>query len=265
MVSSSSSCVNQATLSGRRENDNDDEDDESSKQLSQPTKPTNTRRMLAPFKRSATLKSGCSLQDLKSSPAGTSMNVSGATPTAPPTSGGAAKSAWGSRAKLQRQRSSQQQASNTRNPFRPSRSLLLLAQNQHIPQASAQLDCLVSRQQADYLQYAQYAAAAAAAAASNRNNSNNNSNNCNHPTTWDAGQSPTSQAVNFALDQQPISILSPAQHHHHHHNSSSNSTKHQHHPQITSQNSIMLESSGSNALSKWARAHSDICAYVITR
>uniref|UniRef100_A0A6G1S3Y8 Solute carrier family 35 member F4 n=1 Tax=Aceria tosichella TaxID=561515 RepID=A0A6G1S3Y8_9ACAR len=83
------------------------------------------------------------------------------------------------RPKLERQRSSQVSSSSNalsspspnvtsttatpghphrqqRNPFRSSKSMLLLAQNQHIPQATAQLDCFMSKQQADFINYANY-------------------------------------------------------------------------------------------------------------
>lgn len=156
-----------------------------SAQESQPSRAAAiARRMLVPaLGRSSTLKSG-SLQDLKSTQA---RQPGAASPGLRPASGqllGSASGGGGSPAsveqqqpaaaqvkpKLQRQRSSQASSATRgpRNPFRSSKSMLLLAQNQHIPQASAQLDCFMRGQQVDFLNYAQLAAAAAATSPSAR-------------------------------------------------------------------------------------------------
>ena len=136
-----------------------------------PTRRPPTRRKLVPFGRSSTLKSG-SLQDLKTAhgkqvggievvagqPADLASRQAGQQQQQQQ-QGQPDSLAASARPKLTRQRSSQAAGARPqRNPFRSSKSMLLLAQNQHIPQASAQLDCFMTRQQVDFLNYAQLAA-----------------------------------------------------------------------------------------------------------
>lgn len=138
------------------------------------------RRTLVPFGRSSALKSG-SLQDLKVSPAGGGGSGGGSggggggcgvSPARQQHTQSAKRGLQNQRPRLERQRSSQvssssnalnstnapgqQRQQQSRNPFRSSKSMLLLAQNQHIPQATAQLDSFMSKQQADFINYAQY-------------------------------------------------------------------------------------------------------------
>lgn len=274
-----------------------------SKSSAHSTRPSMTRRMLVPFARSSTLKSG-SLQDLKSSlsSAMTSTKQSrqqqhqqqqqqAPNDVEPPVAASqcqqvgaaAAGAAVPPRDKVERQRSGSSRSG--RNPFRSSKSMLLLAQNQHIPQASTQLDCFISRQQADFLNYAsQYntSAAAAAAAAATGSANQSGSDNCwmqdNSLTGPASGQfvgheqhqqlcttsgSNQSLAATHLLHQNshaiPMKIKGQLQdniHHHHHHQQHQSSGS----QQLLHQGSSLpattggSSSSGCNALSKCAKS-----------
>lgn len=250
----------------------------------QSSRSSTARRILIPFGRSSTLKSG-SLQDLKlSSSTGTSQLLrrqAQAQAQAPPQSNqnqvvNTNSSKANQKAKLLRQRSSQASSASSnalnvsaasiqqnqpmsslrqnrsRNPLNSSKSMLLLAQNQHIPQATAQLDCLMSKQQADFINYAahQYAAnqfqqqhqndlAWSSTSASHLNSSQHNAGDHSHLSHG------STQSVSHSLThgQHHLGVSSAGFHlgraNHHHSSSTSTMGANQ-----------QVDSSSANALSK---------------